>query len=157
MSQSLPPLSPRKQSLLLWIIWGLLTAGLGIYAAIGCGVLSADGPGVGEISGAGKDGGGMITYAMIAASILTLLMGFLIKALLLARAIRLDAEDAANEGAMFGRYLGVMIVVWALTESIGVFGLVARFTGASTMTFLSILGLALLGMLAHRPMYRIGQ
>ena len=58
---------------------------------------------------------------------------------------------------MFGRYLGVMIVVWALTESIGVFGLVARFTGASTMTFLSILGLALLGMLAHRPMYRIGQ
>lgn len=98
------------------------------------------------------EGHDMILLVLALAAAVTFTMSFLIKRLLAENALARDQEDRSRGEAKFpNRLAGVMIVVWVLTESVGVFGLVARFFGADMKTLLGFIGLALVGMLLHRP------
>lgn len=129
----------HPRGFLAWIIWGVLAGCLVVYGVVGCFF-------------EGQGSAGPVLYGLAMAAVVTLGMSFLIRRLLLGKAMEQDLEDEVRgNGGGPGRCLGVMIVVWTLTESVGIFGLVARFLGADMRTFLTFIGLALMGMMLHRP------
>lgn len=98
------------------------------------------------------NGNDLVVLALSLAAAVIFAMSFVIKRLLFENALVRDREDRLEGRGKFpDRLTGVMIVVWVLTESIGVFGLAARFVGADVKTMVGFIGLALAGLLIHRP------
>jgi len=132
-----------QQGLVVWMIWGSLLFALTVYAFIG---LQA-----GEL-GPSPETSTLINILTLVGA-LSILLGFVVKHLFVTVPIAKGNYDPTKSDD-FGKYLAAMIIAWALTESVGVFGLVARLTGqANPKTFLAFTGIAAFGMLCHRPVH----
>ena len=98
------------------------------------------------------EGDSKVVLGLALAAMVTFAMSILVRRLLLGQAMLRDREDLAEgRAARSNRLIGVMLVIWVHAESVGVFGLVARYLGADIKTMFAFIGLAILGMVIHRP------
>ena len=108
-------------------------------------------PGLGGVASGVKDQTGLnINLILSAAGILSLAAGFGVKHLIITKPLSENKFDLCSDSG-FGRYLAGMIIVWALTESLGIFGLVSYFIEGDQRTFLLFLGIYAVGMIIHAP------
>jgi hypothetical protein len=103
-----------------------------------------------------KEGDDKVVLFVALAAVVSFAVAFVVKHLLLNSALERDQQDRLEGRTKFpDRVAGVMIIVWLLTESIGLFGLASRFFGADVKTMAGFIGLAIVGLLMHRPPRRI--
>ncbi len=131
----------KQQAKMERVVWGMLTVSLPFYGVVGYFMKDVE-------------GSTTVVYGMAAAAVVTLMMGFLIKDLLLKKRFSGETPGTTARPGGSGNHLVSMLIVWGLTESAGVFGLVARIMGADQKTLMAFIGLALIAMWIHRPLAR---
>ncbi|MGD9040104.1 MAG: hypothetical protein PVH82_10745 [Desulfobacteraceae bacterium] len=148
--------SERKENenrlLTLWIIWGGIFGSLFIYAFIchqwGVNIRQTIGPNFPL---------DLVRNVLYGVAISTLILThFLRKFLLAARSsgsesMSLNPPTPSAQSSPIGKYAVAMVASLALSESIGVYGLVLFFLGESFRTLYIFIGISALAMLLYRP------
>ena len=135
----------EQRGFVLWILWGSLVTSLIVYLGI---ALAGVGLQSGEPSASGS-------WQLLAA-ILGVLAGgvavgtFVLRSALLTRPVRAGVVDPSTPaGAQ--RIQTAYIVVWVLSEAVGIWGLVLWLLSASWSLFLPFLAGSALLLLLHAP------
>lgn len=139
MSDPIP--NPRSGFLPVWIIWGALLLSTVVYAGVGLKLQLAP-------SGSVPDPKLVLLFALLAV--------VLVSATALVRQFLIDGPLGEGrldlrEPPQFQRYLATQVVIFALCESVAVFGLVLRVQGLPAERFLAFVGGGFLALLLHAP------
>ncbi|MGD9033628.1 MAG: hypothetical protein PVJ69_01915 [Desulfobacteraceae bacterium] len=148
--------SERKASenplLILWIIWGAIFGSLFIYVFVchqfGDGIRQNVSPNIPL---------DLMRNVLYGVAILTLVgTRFLRKFMLAGRPdgsgpMSLKPASPSNQSSLTGKYAAAMVVSLALSESIGIYGLVLFFLGESFRTLYIFLGISALAIFLYRP------
>ncbi len=135
--------SQLAKATVFWVIWAALVVSILVYAAAA--FLSTRQAPPSEVQSSQ-----VLFLVLLGMGFSNALASVVIRQIFLVRAVRLGKLDVDTaEG--FRRALVVFVVLWALADLTGVFGLALVFWNSSFLDGLPFWGLALLLMLFHRP------
>ena len=141
----------EKQLQVMWIIWAGMLGALVVYVSIcllGGDVIR------GSTSSLPLD---LIRDILYGIAILTVILTHFLRNFILAgrsggsEPMSLKPPSPADQSAVVGKYVTAMIVSLALSESIGIYGLVLFLLGADLRTVFIFNGIAALAMFIYRP------
>ena len=141
-----------KGMIVLWIIWGAILISLFVYVLV-CHLagdqirqnLNPDMPLT------------LFKNILYAASVLTLLISYFVRKAVLSvrssstRTRSSNISQQPAQPAFMGKYTVAMIVSLALSESIGIYGVVLFFMGDSLQTLYTFIGVSAMAMILYRP------
>jgi F0F1-type ATP synthase membrane subunit c/vacuolar-type H+-ATPase subunit K len=142
----------ENRLLTLWIIWAAIFGSLFIYAIIchqwGVNIRNTIGPNFPL---------DLMRNVLYGVAISTLILTHFLRKFLLAgrssgsESMSLNPPTSSAQSSPTGKYAVAMVVSLALSESIGVYGLVLFFVGESFRTLYIFLGISALAMFLYRP------
>jgi F0F1-type ATP synthase membrane subunit c/vacuolar-type H+-ATPase subunit K len=142
----------ENRLLTLWIIWAAIFGSLFIYAIIchqwGVNIRHTIGPNFPL---------DLMRNVLYGVAISTLILTHFLRKFLLAgrssgsESMSLNPPTPSTQSSPTGKYVVAMVVSLALSESIGVYGLVLFFVGESFRTLYIFLGISALAMFLYRP------
>jgi F0F1-type ATP synthase membrane subunit c/vacuolar-type H+-ATPase subunit K len=144
----------QNQLLVLWIIWGAMVVSLGLYVLV-CHLV---------IDGIRQSVDSDFTFAMLrnilyGMAIVTLFGAHFVRKFILAPRVggsenmssKQQPPPVKDPSQLMGKYTIAMLLSLALSEMIGIFGMVLFFLGDSFQTLYSFIGISVLGMFHYRP------
>jgi hypothetical protein len=141
-----------KELLVLWITWATMFGALFVYIFIchqwGDQIRRSASPGFPL---------DLIRTILYGITILALVLAHFLRKVILAgrnggfRSISLKSPLLSNQASFFAKYLAATIVSFALSESIGIYGLVLFFLGDSFRTLYIFIGISALAIFYFRP------
>jgi hypothetical protein len=152
MSQEYKAESFEKGMMTTRIIWAAIFGSLFIYVFI-CHVV-AEGSFRHEISGIPLD---MIRNILFGVSIIVLVFAYFIRrrivAVKLSSSINVPSGPASprNLAQFLPKYTAVMLISWALSEAVGIFGLVLFLAGDSFQNLYLFIGVSAIALIYFRP------
>jgi hypothetical protein len=120
-----------------WVVWGALLALIGVYTALVTLVLKPEG--TGEMTT-------ILVPLLSGTTVMNLVLAFATR-FFLRRSIRRSGIDSQ----WIGKYFGMAIVIWALSEAVAVYGFVLFMVGGSLPTFFIFAGISFVAMLLNTP------
>jgi F0F1-type ATP synthase membrane subunit c/vacuolar-type H+-ATPase subunit K len=142
----------QNQLSVLWIIWGAMVVTLGIYVLI-CHLV-----GDGIRQSVDLDFPlGLLRNILYGVGIFTLFLAHFLRRFILAPrsdgsgSMSLKPPPLKDQLTVIGKYTSAMLLSLALSESIGIYGLVLFFLGDSFQTLYIFIGISALGMFHYRP------
>ena len=142
----------ENRLLTLWIIWAAIFGSLFIYAIIchqwGVKIRNTIGPNFPL---------DLMRNVLYGVAISTLILTHFLRKFLLAgrssgsESMSLNPPTSSAQSSPTGKYAVTMVVSLALSESIGVYGMVLFFVGESFRTLYIFLGISALAMFLYRP------
>lgn len=141
-----------KGMIVMWIIWGAILVSLFVYVLV-C-HLAGDQIRQNANPAIPLDLFKNILYAV---SLITLIISYFVrKAVLVVRSsgTRTGASNISQQStqpAFIGKYTVAMIISLALSESIGIYGVVLYFIGDSLQTLYTFIGVSAIAMIFYRP------
>lgn len=123
--------------LMSWLVWGILFLCIGIYTALVTLILKPQGT---------QAATAVLVSVFYGTAVMNLLLAFVIRLFL-----RRTVQKADRTREWVGKYLGMAIVIWALSEAVAVYGLVLYLMGANLVTFFIFAAVSAAAMLANTP------
>jgi F0F1-type ATP synthase membrane subunit c/vacuolar-type H+-ATPase subunit K len=142
----------QNQLSVLWIIWGAMVVSLCIYVLIchlvGDGIRQSVDPDFPL---------DLLRNILYAVGIFTLFLAHFLRRFILAPrsggtgSMSSKPPPLKEQSPVIGKYTSAMLLSLALSESIGIYGLVLFFLGDSFQTLYIFIGISALGMFHYRP------
>lgn len=141
----------NKGWVLIMIIWGCLLASLGVYLRV-CKILEKD-----HIPSFPEANLPTVKLVLYGVSLIVFIVAYFMRKHLL-NLSKKNAMPAMASTSLFqpnhpavGKYLTVIIVAMALSESIGIYGVVLFFLGKDMMALYQLLALSAIAMIVFGP------
>ncbi|MFH1351726.1 MAG: hypothetical protein ABII26_12455 [Pseudomonadota bacterium] len=132
----------------LRIIWAAMIGSLGIYLII----VHFIGKEIqfGEMPKATYD---MMRYALMGLGVVILFLAQYVRKLILKGGLGTTTSNSISpaHGSALGRYTAAVIISLAMSESVGIFGLLLFFLGRDFQTFYLFLAFSAIAMVVYRP------
>ncbi len=128
---------------LLWVLWAALAGSILACAAVA--FLQTRTTALADASFPQT-----LYWVLLGMGLSNALVSIVIRQFLLVRAVRRGTLDLQTSVGLQRAFV-LFLVTWALSETLGIFGLVIVFLGAHFASGIPFWGLALLLMLLHRP------
>lgn len=135
-----------KSLLVLNIIWAAILVSLAIYLFIGH-IIAADLQTSMDVQ----------TYTIIKfvffilAFVILISTRFVKKFFLSSAKVQTEQTSSLNQNPILQKYTVAMIITWALSETIGIFGLILFLLGKSSMDFYILIMISAVAMFINRP------
>ena len=143
--------SNDKRMMVMWLLWAAMTGALGIYVLIAH-LLDR------ELFAIGREFPlDLVRYILLGVSAAVLIATRFIRRIILSKpsgqdaAAPLESSPAQIAPAIYAKYTTAMIVALALSESIGIYGLVLFFLGDGFKTLYTFTGISAVAMFYYRP------
>ena len=131
----------------IMIIWIALISSLAIYLVV-CKAVEGQIPV--SMEGSQLE---VLKYALFSISVLTLAGAYLLRNFLIGKIVQPVKGDAYQSGThpAVGKYLIVIIIVMALSESVGIYGMVLFFISKDSVSLYQLMVLSAAAMILFRP------
>lgn len=143
--------SRDRRMMVMWLLWAAMLGALGVYVLIAH-LMDR------ELFTAGRGVPlGLVRNILLGVAAVVLIATRFIRRLILSRPSGQAAASASASSpaqidpAIYAKYTTAMIVSLALSESIGIYGLILFFLGDSFQTFYTFTGISAVAMLFYRP------
>lgn len=135
----------EKSLMTLKIIWTAILASLAVYLVVGRLVVpSLPAPVDRQVYGTLR----LVLYAL---ALVTLASSRIVRKLILGARRNRASDEQSPTPAVISRYFGAVIASLAMSESVGIYGLVLYLLGKDTADFYLLLGLSAAAVIYYRP------
>lgn len=144
----------KKQMTVAWLIWGSMLLSLGVYVVVAH--VLADSMAGRTAEASGQSTADLLRYPLIGAAVVIFIVTHYVRKLMLKKAAEkktrpLDAEASSQMDPIMARYLPVVVVSGALSEAVGIFGLVLFLVGADFNTLYVFIAASAAALYTNRP------
>ncbi len=141
----------NRHFLTLWVIWGAMLSSLAMYM-----VICHAAPGIQRLEGPGVSVGLLRNILLGVSAIELLVLYFIRRAMFLPTARgpisrRVESKPLISKRVFMSKYVSIVIISLAISESIAIYGLVLFILGDDYSTLYTFILISALAMVAFRP------
>lgn len=134
-----------RGTMALKIIWGAMLTSLAIYLFVGIFI------GNNLQTSLNEDSYTVLKYILYSLTCVTLIVTWKVRKFLLARKSQFPPAHQISESMILQRYFVISIISWALSESIGIYGLILLFVGKNITDLYVLILIAAIAMFLYHP------
>jgi len=127
------------------IVWGAMLASLAIYLFVGIFV------GNNVQTSLNEDSYTVLKYVLYSLTCITLIVTWHVRKFLLTGKSQFPPAHQIPESMILQRYFLISMISWALSESIGIYGLILFFAGKNITDLYVLILIAAIAMFLYRP------
>ncbi len=135
----------RRGMMALKIIWSVILVSLAIYLFVGIYI------GKNLQTSLNEDSCTVLKYVLYIVTCVTLIITWYLRKFLLTRMSQSISINQAYESPIIQKYFVISIISWALSESIGIYGLILFFVGKNITDLYILILIAAIALFLYRP------